>query len=41
LREGYTLRAFEVRVLRRIFGPEGEKMTGSWRKKHNYALYDL
>jgi hypothetical protein len=28
---------FEKRVLRRIFGPEGEE-TGGWRKLHNEGL---
>jgi hypothetical protein len=26
---------FEERVLRRIFGPKGEEVTGGWRKLHN------
>jgi hypothetical protein len=32
LREGHGLRAFENRVLRRMFGPKREDMTGSWGK---------
>jgi len=28
-------------VLRRIFGPERDKVTGEWRKLHNEELYDL
>jgi hypothetical protein len=25
---------FEIRVLRRMFGPKGDEVTGSWRKWH-------
>jgi hypothetical protein len=32
---------FENRVLRRIFGPKGDEVTGEWRKLHNKELYDL
>jgi hypothetical protein len=32
---------FENRVLRRIFGPKREEMTGEWRKLHNEELHDL
>jgi hypothetical protein len=32
LREEHTLMVFENRVLRRIFGPEREEVTGGWRK---------
>jgi hypothetical protein len=32
---------FENRVLRRIFGPRREEMTGGWRKLHNEKLHDL
>jgi hypothetical protein len=35
LREEHTLRGFENRVLRRIFGPKRDEMTGGWRKLHN------
>jgi hypothetical protein len=31
----------ENRVLRRIFGPKGDKVTGEWRKLHNEELRDL
>jgi hypothetical protein len=32
---------FEKSVLRRIFGPKGDEVTGGWRKLHNefYSLY--
>jgi hypothetical protein len=29
------LRIFENSVLRRIFGPKRDKVTGEWRKLHN------
>jgi hypothetical protein len=32
---------FENRVLRRIFGPERDKVTGEWRKLHNEELHNL
>jgi hypothetical protein len=28
-------------VLRRIFGPKRDKVTGKWRKLHNEELHDL
>jgi hypothetical protein len=43
LREERRLRVFESRVLRRIFGPKRDKVTGEWRKLHNElnGLYSL
>jgi len=41
LREEGRLRMFENRVLRRIFGPKREKVTGEWRKLHYGELNDL
>jgi len=32
---------FEKRVLRRVFGPNGSKLTGDCRKLHNEELNDL
>jgi hypothetical protein len=32
---------FENRVLRRIFGPKREDVTGDWRKLHNEELHNL
>jgi hypothetical protein len=32
---------FENRVLRKIIGPKGDKVTGEWRKLHNKELRDL
>jgi hypothetical protein len=38
----YKLRdVFENRVLRRIFGPTRDEVTGEWRKLHNKGLYAL
>jgi hypothetical protein len=36
-----TLRVFENRVLRRIFGPKRDAVTGEWRKLHSGELHDL
>jgi len=35
------MRVFDKRVLRRIFGPKRDDVTGEWRKSHNEELYDL
>jgi hypothetical protein len=32
---------FENRVLRRIFGPKRDEVTGEWRKLHNEELRGL
>jgi hypothetical protein len=32
------LRVFENRVLRRIFGPKKDEVTGEWRRHHNKEL---
>jgi hypothetical protein len=32
---------FENRVLRRIFGPKSDEVTGDWRKLHNEELHNL
>jgi hypothetical protein len=32
---------FENRVLRRIFGPKRDEVTGGWRKLHNDELHNL
>jgi hypothetical protein len=32
---------FENRVLRRIFGPTRDEVTGEWRKLHNGELHDF
>jgi hypothetical protein len=41
LREECGLRVFENRVLRRIFGPKRDEVTGEWRKLHIEELNDL
>jgi len=38
LREERRLRVFENRVLRRVFGPKRNEVTGEWRKLHNKEL---
>jgi hypothetical protein len=40
LREEHRLRVFENRVLRRIFGPKRDEVTGGWRKLHEEELYN-
>jgi hypothetical protein len=35
------LRVFENRVLKRIFGPKRDEVTGGWRKLYNEELYGL
>jgi len=39
--EERRLRVFENRVLRRLFGPRGDEVTGKWRKIYNEELNDL
>jgi len=41
LREERRLRLLEKRVLRRIFGPKRDKLTGEWKKLHKEELYVL
>jgi hypothetical protein len=41
LREEHRLRVFENRMLRRIFGPERDEVSGGWRKLHNEELHGL
>jgi hypothetical protein len=41
LREENRLRVFENRVLRWLFGPKRDEVTGEWRKLHNEELRDL
>jgi len=38
LREERRLRVFENRVLKRIFGPRRNEVTGEWRNLHNEEL---
>jgi hypothetical protein len=41
VREEHKLRVFENRVLKRIFGPKRDGVTGEWRKLHNEELHNL
>jgi hypothetical protein len=41
LREDHRPRVFQNRVLRRIFGPKSDEVTGEWRKLHNEELHNL
>jgi hypothetical protein len=41
LREEHRLRVFEKRVLRRMFGPKRDEMTGGWRQLHKEELHNL
>jgi hypothetical protein len=40
LREQHKLRVFENKVMRRIFGPKSDEVTGGWRKLHNEELHE-
>jgi len=37
----HRLRVYKSRVLRRVFGPERDEVTGEWRKLHKEELNDL
>jgi len=41
LREKLRMRVFENRVLRSIFGPKRDEVTGEWRRLHNEEPHDL
>jgi hypothetical protein len=41
LSKEHRLRVFENRMLRRIFGPKREEVTGDWKKLHNEELHNL
>jgi hypothetical protein len=41
LMEEYSLRVFENRALRRMFGPKREEVPGGWRRLHNEELHDI
>jgi hypothetical protein len=36
-----TLRVYENKVLRGLFGPKWEEMAGGWRRLHNEELHNL
>jgi hypothetical protein len=40
-REEHRMRAFENTLLRKVFGPKRDEVTGEWRKLHKEELYDL
>jgi len=37
----HTLRVFENKVLRKVYGPKRDEMTGEWRRLHNKELHGL
>jgi hypothetical protein len=39
--EEHRLRVFENRVLRKIFWPERDEVTGNWGKLHNEELHEI
>jgi hypothetical protein len=39
VREEHILKVFENRLLRRIFGPKRDEVTGEWRKLHSEELH--
>jgi hypothetical protein len=41
LSEQHRLRVFDNRVLRGVFGPKRDEVTGEWRKLHNGELHVL
>ena len=41
LKEEYRIRVFQNMVLRKIFGPKRDEITGEWRRLHSDELYDL
>ena len=41
LKEERRLKVFKNRVLRRIFGPKGDEVTGEWRKLRNEGFYGV
>jgi hypothetical protein len=41
LREEHRLSVLENGVLRKLFGPKKDEVTGKWRRLHNEELYAL
>jgi hypothetical protein len=41
VRKNTRMRVFKNRVLRGIFSPRKEKLTGAWRKLYNEELHNL
>jgi hypothetical protein len=40
MREEHSLQVFDNRLLRKIFGPKRDEVTGEWRRLHNEELYN-
>jgi len=41
MRVEHRLRVAENSVLRKVFGPKSDEVTGEFRRLHNYVLHDL
>jgi hypothetical protein len=41
MRDEQKLRGFEKSLLRKIFGPKRDEVTGEWRRLHDDELHDL
>jgi hypothetical protein len=41
LREKLKIRVFDIRVLKRLFGPKWDEVTRGWLRLHNEHLIDL
>jgi hypothetical protein len=41
LKEEQRLRVFDNKLLRNIFGPKRDDVTGEWRRLHNEEFHDL
>jgi hypothetical protein len=40
MREEHRLRTFHSRMLRKIFGPKRDEITGNWKRLHDVGLHD-
>jgi hypothetical protein len=41
LKKEHRLKVLENKVLRKIFGPKKDEVTGEWERLHNEELYDM
>jgi len=41
LEDEHKLRVFEIKVSRKIYGPNRDEMTGEWRRLNNKELHGL
>jgi hypothetical protein len=41
LRKEHKLKLSESKIVRRVFRPETEEVTGEWRKLHNEELHNF